>query len=125
MSVNSTNPSQFFGGTWEQWGAGRVPVGVNSSDTDFNSVEKVGGEKKHALTSDENGPHTHIVKWQNFGSVGNSSANAGATTNDRTINFNVNNTTSNGELTAKTSGSGQAHNNLQPYITCYIWKRTA
>ena len=43
MSVNNTNPSNLFGGTWAAWGAGRVPVGVNASDSDFSTVEKTGG----------------------------------------------------------------------------------
>lgn len=42
MSVNSTNPTNLFGGTWITWGQGRVPVGISTSGT-FNSVEKTGG----------------------------------------------------------------------------------
>lgn len=45
MSVNSTNPTNLFGGTWVAWGAGRVPVGIDTSQTEFASVEKTGGEK--------------------------------------------------------------------------------
>ena len=47
MSVNSTNPGNLFGGTWVAWGSGRVPVGVNTSDSDFSSPEKTGGSKSH------------------------------------------------------------------------------
>ena len=51
MSVSSTNPELLIGGEWVSWGAGRVPVGVNTSDTEFNSAEKIGGEKAHKLLS--------------------------------------------------------------------------
>ena len=47
LSVNNINPSEYFGGTWVAWGSGRVPVGVNSSDSSFNTVEKTGGSKTH------------------------------------------------------------------------------
>ena len=47
ISVNSTNPGNLFGGTWVAWGAGRVPVGVNTSDSDFKTPEKTGGSKSH------------------------------------------------------------------------------
>ena len=50
LSVTNTNPSSKFGGTWVAWGSGRVPVGVNSSDSSFNSVEKTGGSKTHNHT---------------------------------------------------------------------------
>ena len=41
MSVDSTNPAQIFGfGTWVAWGAGRVPVGVDTSQTEFDTVEE-------------------------------------------------------------------------------------
>lgn len=50
MSVNNTNPSTLFGGTWVAWGSGKVPVGVDTSDTDFDTVEKTGGAKSHSYT---------------------------------------------------------------------------
>ena len=50
LSVKNENPSSKFGGTWVAWGSGRVPVGVNSSDSSFNSVEKTGGSKTHNHT---------------------------------------------------------------------------
>ena len=62
MSVNSTNPSNLFGGTWVAWGSGRVPVGINTSDTSFNTVEKTGGNKTHAITASEMPSHTHSYK---------------------------------------------------------------
>lgn len=40
MSVTSTIPLTYFGGTWVAWGSGRVPVGINTSDSNFNTVEK-------------------------------------------------------------------------------------
>ena len=40
-----------FGGTWVAWGAGRVPVGVDTTDTDFDTVEETGGTKSVTLTA--------------------------------------------------------------------------
>lgn len=114
MSVNNTNPSTFFGGTWEAWGAGKVPVGVDTNDTDFATVEKTGGEKTHTLTVSEMPSHKHTVE-----------AIGSGTTQQELTAFNVG-TTSGIDSYAGTdfTGGGQAHNNLQPYITCYMWKRT-
>ena len=114
MSVNNTNPSTFFGGTWVSWGAGRVPVGVDTNDTDFATVEKTGGEKTHTLTVSEMPSHKHTVE-----------AIGSGTTQQELTAFNVG-TTSGIDSYAGTdfTGGGQAHNNLQPYITCYMWKRT-
>lgn len=114
MSVDSTNPSSLFGGTWVSWGSGRVPVGVNTSDSSFNTVEKTGGEKSHRLTVNEMPAHTHGTGGNNFW-IGSNDKNiaSGKSTGRTTIS-----------ATASTGGSGY-HNNLQPYITCYMWKRTA
>ena len=113
MSVNSTNPGTLFGGTWVAWGTGRVPVGVDTNDGDFNTVEKTGGEKSHILQASEMPPHTHDVNdvtiWGGDAWIGS----GGYTT----ITF--------GGRTTTSAGGGQAHNNVQPYITCYMWKRTA
>ena len=61
MSVKNTNPSNYLGGTWVAWGAGRVPVGVNTSDSSFSTVEKTGGKKTHTLTSSEMPKHAHYT----------------------------------------------------------------
>ena len=117
MSTASTNPKTLFGGTWIAWGAGRVPVGVNASDTDFSTVEKTGGEKAHVLTIAESPAHTHTtsVYWSGGG---NDKAYPAGTESSEPIRYNVDPETS-------SVGGGQAHNNLQPYITCYMWKRVA
>lgn len=114
LSVNSANPSTYFGGTWVSWGAGRVPVGVKTSDSSFSTVEKTGGEKTHTLTVNEMPSHSHQLQGTNF-YYASGSYNA-QIDNDGSVSA-VHNTS--------TTGGGGAHNNLQPYITCYMWKRTA
>ena len=61
LSISSTNPGTLIGGTWVSWGAGRVPVGVDITDSDFNTVEKTGGEKKRQITVNNLPAHTHEV----------------------------------------------------------------
>lgn len=115
MSVNNVNPNSFFGGTWVAWGIGRVPVGVDTSQTEFNTVEKKGGEKTHQLTVDEMPSHSHDTNNH----VGAGSGSLGSGYN---WGFNMNDY---GPVGTTSVGGGQAHNILQPYITCYMWKRTA
>lgn len=113
MSVNSTSPNILFGGIWETWGVGKVPVGVDSTQEEFNSVEKTGGEKTHKLTIEEMPSHKHGL------------------TNNTMINRNLagkgggqgSNTVLGSTIECLSAGGGQVHNNLQPYITCYMWKR--
>lgn len=113
MSVSNTNPETIFGGTWVAWGSGKVPVGVDVSDTSFDTVEKTGGEKTHTLTVAEMPAHTH-AQWDRNWNV--TSAGSGSVA----ANANKAMATATGS-----AGGGAAHNNLQPYITCYMWKRTA
>ena len=125
MSVDSTNPAQIFGfGTWVAWGAGRVPVGVDTSQTEFDTVEEIGGEKKHTLTVNEMPSHFHsgIKVAQNYLGSWNEDG-VGNTFNLENL-FTQSKKEQNKFVTEETGGS-QAHNILQPYITCYMWKRTA
>lgn len=150
MSANNVSPQTFLGGTWVAWGAGRVPVGVSSSDTDFNTTEKTGGEKTHRLSVDEMPRHDHsgtnsTVEMQTIHTrpTGGRLEHLGIRTytvkydvNEQTQEYMVapaggqtldveNGTVINSQYGVCPNGSGVAHNNLQPYITCYMWKRTA
>lgn len=61
ISVVSTNPGTLLGfGTWSAFGAGRVLVGLDSGQTEFDTVEETGGAKTHTLTSAEMPAHTHV-----------------------------------------------------------------
>ena len=116
LSVNPTNPGTLYGGTWVAWGSGRVPVGVNTSDTDFKTVEKTGGAKTHTLTVQEIPNHAHDLNAVNEGVDNpNGGYHPGWTFNKQYT----------AQVMSASTGGGQAHNNLQPYITCYMWKRTA
>ena len=111
ISTDSTNPGTLFGfGTWTAFGAGKVLVGLNSTDADFDTVEETGGEKTHTLTEAEMPAHYHSYNDAcNVGEINNVAAGSAQ-----------------GKISdTNTKGSGSAHNNLQPYIVVYMWKRTA
>ena len=120
MSATLSTPAQVaaaFGGTWEAWGSGRVPVGVDANDTDFDTVEETGGEKAHTLTISEMPSHYH-----NTGQMydGYRLQNTAASNQVRGIYGDYAKA-----VNSSSVGGGGAHNNLQPYITCYMYKRIA
>lgn len=121
MSVNPTNPSELFPRTaWAEWGKGRVPVGVDTSQTEFNKAEKTGGTKTVTLTVDQMPSHTHKVpKPEWYGAKADADTGFGMLKTKNPIKDG-----SDGFVSAATGG-GKAHSNLQPYITCYMWVRTA
>lgn len=187
FDTKNVNPATYLGfGTWQLWGQGRVPVGINPNDSDFNTVEKTGGEKTHKLSLTEIPSHTHTFKsnatssagahthsyakvngsteghkltiaempkhnhqtYMSSVSVGVNSglgylvkylntpkdavtSTGGDGSHSHAIKTSTVNTSSNGAHTHTISGTNTnsggsgVHNNLQPYITCYIWKRTA
>ena len=103
------------GTTWAAFGAGKVLVGLDSSDTDFDTVEETGGAKTHTLTTAEMPAHTHGV---DSGGVNTSSVNSG-------LVYSGFASSSPSNFESESTGGGTAHNNLQPYIVVYMWKRTA
>ena len=128
MSIQDTNPSVFFGGTWERIAKGKTLVGVDENDTDFNASSKTGGEKAHTLTIQEIPSHNHnrirIVNGNQYlGPSGGSNFNvAGINLNSGAYPYN-NENYNNAETSS--AGGGQSHNNMQPFYTCYIFVRTA
>jgi len=141
--TDGTNPGTLFGfGTWERIAEGRVVVGVDSTDTDFDTAEEIGGEKEHTLTDAEMPSHNHggstsTIGDHNHGDGANNILlkNDGNYTVSATADKNAPNLMYYGTIqpngahshtiSTSTAGSDSAHNNLQPYITAYIWKRTA
>lgn len=174
-----------YGGIWTAWGQGRVPVGFNSSETEFDSIGKTGGEKTNTLTAAQSGlrshahpdmyhhtgnvsadhahyvngsgaftsgddspDHTHVVRSSAgvgssstmVGQTGNtqnaSPASLGASTRHRhtvpdhghgwTGGISANHYHG---ITVSTPANavenGSAHNNIQPYIVCYMYQRSA
>ena len=103
-----------FGGTWEFYGAGRVLVAKSTDDTEFDTIGKTGGEKTHTLTVAEMPSHSHSktviprdTQWLAPSQGWNYSFTNGATYT---------------HYTDDTGGDG-AHNNLQPYIVVYRYRR--
>lgn len=128
ISVNAANPGTIMGGTWVSFGTGKTLVGVDSADTDFNAPEKVGGEKAHTLTIAEMPSHRHdtlpsygsnnlTTNTNNHGKMMGAASSAGWATN--AVNDDANN------HPIKLTGGDGAHNNMPPYVTTYMWKRTA
>lgn len=144
-ATNSTNPGTLLGfGTWAAFGAGRVPVGFNAADPLFDTAEETGGSKDaitvahthtFSATTSSNGLHKHIGgtptqgglnlfgqsttsgSWRTSHVVGE--VGAGMYTDE------VGNHTHTVSGTSGSTGSSGTNANLQPYITVYMWKRTA
>ena len=116
ITQTNTNPSEILKfGTWERV-KGKVLVGLDEDDTDFNEIGKTGGEKTHTLTVDEMPAHNHSAKfcegtgvYSVFPKGNGSNPEWGGSTN-----------------TIANTGEGQAHNILQPYqVVGYMWRRTS
>ena len=107
--------SNWLGFTWERTAVGKVLVGIDSTDTDFNTIGKNGGEKTHTLTLQEMPKHTHdLAKYWATEEGGNAAMGSNATGKSATNSNGIGNT-----------GNSQPHNNLQPYQVVAYWKRIA
>jgi len=119
FETENVNPATYLGfGTWELWGKGRVPVGVDSEDADFNEAEKTGGEKTHTLTVAEMPRHKHGVVGNFDNTPGNQHLPQFVYKGGDWVDEDIYDA-------HKYTGKDQPHNNLQPYITCYMWKRVS
>ena len=129
ISTSSANPSTIYGGTWERYGQGKTLVGLNESETEFSTVNKIGGEKTHTLTVNEMPSHNHDFRYSTDNAVTFYNAGVGKDgtyTGDNYLGFsNSVSLFASYAVVLSNTGSSQPHNNLQPYITVYMWKRVS
>lgn len=126
-AIVSTNPSTLLGfGTWVAFGAGRVPVGFNASNPLFDSAEETGGSAdavvvSHTHTATVSDPgHAHTYSSSNIAgvTVNSASPTGGGIENTSTATTGI-------SVTNTSTGVSGTNGNYQPYITVFMWKRTA
>ena len=126
MNVNSTNPETLFGGTWEQI-QGRFLLGMSNG----YPAGSQGGEAEHTLSTNEMPAHSHNFSYQetdqNKSWSDNNVQKIGTAYPERLgVNMALGaDWSSAGNLILTNIGGNQAHNNMPPYLSVYIWKRTA
>ncbi len=133
----STNPATLLGfGTWTAFGAGRVMVGLNGSDTLFDALEETGGSKDaivvshtHSASSVVSDPG-HVHALQRTGQDGNFTQDLYIPSDSVNNNYYQTNTIAattgiSVSTSVNSTGSSGTNANLQPYITVAMWKRTA
>jgi hypothetical protein len=129
-ATNSTNPGTLLGfGTWVAFGAGRVMAGYDSTNSAFNASEKTGGSADAIVVS-----HTHTVTDPGHTHTLNNGTNVvrsgsprnkadGGSADLNVVNLSIASATTG--VSIDSTGSSATNANLQPYITVYMWKRTA
>jgi hypothetical protein len=128
---SSTNPGSLLGfGTWTAFGAGRVMVGFNSGNALFDTAEETGGSADavlvshtHTASTDTVGNHQHTYTvptgTQTLAGGGNSALFSTTTASTSAAGSHSH------TVTVNSNGSSATNANYQPYITVYMWKRTA
>lgn len=151
-SVNSTSPADLFGGTWEAMPAGRVLLAQGTSEWGVEyKAGSTGGEHEHQLSVVElpkftpTGSMTNVPLTGTF-TINNSNtggfeistsgiiskigiqsrpiSGGGSNWYELANGFAIDATHAH-KLTFKSIGSDSAHNIMQPYLSVFMWKRTA
>ena len=112
LSVNSTNPSTLFGGTWQRI----QDVFLLAAGSQY-SAGSTGGEAEHTLTMNEVPSHNHSATFSIADGISFDNYYALVETR-RVLSNKYQTTTSN-------TGGNQPHNNMPPYLVVYMWQRTA
>ena len=120
FSIDPTNPTAYFGGTWENFAPGRCLVCVDSSSSisSFKNDLRYGGTTTETLNINKMPSHRHQEdqKEKEFGNTGG--------TVDLARNYRPD-TYTGANIVSTSVGGGAAHTNVQPYYTCYMWLRIA
>ena len=129
ITYGNTNPGTFLGGTWERFGQGRTLIGEGTGNDGSTSMSFTassnGGEYVHSLEIAEMPKHNHTEALYFMGN--GSTREIGSFTDKNEGGYKIPNLTWGRSSTVPQPtgyvGSGKPHNNIQPYITVYFWKR--
>jgi hypothetical protein len=129
----STNPATLLGfGTWIAFGAGQVAVGINGSDSSFNTLNQTGGNKdaivvSHNHTASTNTISDHVHTSYSIDYTGSGSYNVAGDAYRGVLNGRATSAAGshNHTVAIDSAGGTGANANLQPYIVVCMWKRTA
>ena len=106
-----------YGGNWEAFGAGKVLIGAGSNGGRSFTAGSTGGEYTHTLTTNEMPPHNHSSVMHNTDGAGHNYLNLESADPGTGL-------TTGYEITTA-AGGGQPHNNMQPYVVVYMWRRVS
>ena len=118
------NPNTTWGGTWTKTAEGRCLIGAN----DTYPIGSIGGEAEHILTETEMPIHRHGAgryTGYELTNAGIRGADSSSQPLYQALIANISSTEYSNRLESNTAGLGLAHNNMQPYLSVYIWERTA
>lgn len=141
LSASPENPGAYFYGEWIRWGKGRMPISIdeNNSTTNLRTAEQIGGAQTVTLKASQMPKHRHTpasygnkvggyntLFTTNIHFDSSSTARRQVATSSSSGIYAV--TATNGDHLSQDvytsySGNTKAHNNMPPYITCYMWKR--
>ena len=132
-ATNATNPGTLLGfGTWTAFGAGRVAVGFDAGNVLFDTAEETGGSANAivvshthtATTTSTDSGHNHFI-GNNTGICNADGGNASVVGASQGVATSTNTANITSTTTVASAGSSGTDANYQPYITVYMWKRTA
>lgn len=119
INTSSTDPTSLFGGTWERI---KDRFLLASGDNYQNNI--TGGEATHTLTNAEMPSHTHTEQLPITWNIKYTKGTINGYVSDSTVGTYAGGVYTSSHTTTS-SGDNQAHNNMPPFITVYIWKRIA
>ena len=132
-ATNAANPNTLLGfGTWVRFGQGRMLISEDGGNSRWNSAEETGGSETITLTTSQIPSHSHFTLnsgngfpnqvSSNGALTKTTNSNGGAGNNDY-VSFGV--SAQANQSPSSDTGGGNSHDNMPPYITVYMWKRTA
>jgi len=134
-STVSTHPSVLFGGTWVKYAEGRMIIGIDTSQIEFDTVNETGGSKTKTISESNMPSHNHsmahdhsmVMTYNLAGTQSGTGANrlTGVVYGDGADIDRYGTTGASSNANTGSKGSDSPMNILNPFVVSYMWTRTA